>query len=80
MVAVPLLGVRMLVMTKSEFTISLMTILVAPVLEMLAASSANSSYRSSASGVTETWALEGAVAHWLSIPTSTPPEPTSPMQ
>ena len=40
MVAVPLLGVRMLVMTKSEFTISLMTILVAPVLEMLAASSA----------------------------------------
>ena len=56
------------------------TKLVAPVLEILAASSAKSSSSSAASGVTATWEALGSVAHSSSVLTSTPSEPTSPMQ
>ena len=77
--AEPLLGIRTLVMTKSGFTTSSMTMSVAPGLEMLAARSAKSCSRSAASGVTATWAASGSVAHSFRALTSTPSEPTSPM-
>ena len=78
--AEPLLGVRMPVMTKSELTISLMRMSVAPVLEILAARSANSCSKSAASGVTATWAASGSVAQSFRALTSSPSEPTRPMQ
>ena len=70
----------MLVMTKSAVTVSLMTMLVAPVLEILAASSAKSSSSSAASGVTATWLASGSVDQSLRALTSTPSEPSRPMQ
>ena len=80
MVALPTVGFRTLVTTKSSVTFSLITILVAPVFEILAASSAKSSSRSAVSGVTATWVAAGSLAQSFSTPTSTPSDPTRPMQ
>ena len=73
-------GGTRLVITKSAVTISWITMLVAPVLEMLAARSANNCSRSAASGVTATWAASGSVAQSLRALTSTPSDPIRPMQ
>ena len=78
--ALPLLGVSMLVIMKSEATFSSMTMLVAPVLVIFSASSLNSSSSSSASGVTATCVAEGSLAHSSSVATSMPSEPMRPMQ
>ena len=52
--AVPEDGMSMLTIVKSGLRVSLMTIFVAPGLEMLAARSANKSSSSESSGVTAT--------------------------
>lgn len=78
--AVPLLGDSTLMMMKSGLTISSITMLVAPGLEMLAARSANRSSSSVSSGVTATWEASGSVAQSLSTFTSIPSCPTNPMQ
>lgn len=80
MTAVPLLGGLKLRMVKSGFTISSITIFVAPGFEMLAARSLNSSSRSASSGVTATWEASGSVAQSLRTFTSMPSEPIRPMQ
>ena len=79
-VTMPLVGAKTFVMTKSGFTISRISMLVAPTLEMFAARSANSCSRSDGSGVTATWDASGSVAQSFSALTSTPSEPTRPMQ
>ena len=76
----PLSGASMLVMTKSGFSLSSMTMLVAPVLVMFSASSLKRSSSSSASGVTATWVAAGEEAHSSSVATSMPSEPMRPMQ
>ena len=79
-IAVPLAGGSTSTISKSSVSFSLMTMSVAPALEMLAASSAKSSSRSAASGVTATCVASGSVAQLLSAAMSRPSEPMSPMQ
>ena len=65
---------------KSGIRPSSMTMSVAPGWEMLAAKSANNCSRSAASGVTATWEPSGSVAYSFKAVTSTPPDPTNPIQ
>ena len=80
MVAVPTLGASTLVITKSELTTSSITMLVAPTLVILAASSANRASSSASSGVTATWEALGLLAQVFSALISSPSEPIRPMQ
>ena len=75
-----MVGRPTLTMVKSGLSVSLMTMLVAPGLEMLAARSAKRSSRSASSGVTATWEASGSVAQSLRTLTSIPFAPMRPMQ
>ena len=78
--AVPFVGGITLVILKSGLTTSSITISVAPVFEMFAAKSLNSSSKSASSGVTATCEASGSVAQLLSTLKSIPSDPTRPMQ
>ena len=80
MMAMPISGGSMSTSSKSEVSFSFISTLVAPGFEILAASSAKSSSRSAASGVTATCKASGSVAQLLSAATSRPSEPMRPMQ